>query len=364
MSFDEEFVGMLKTYPDAVADKKKFSAFLKDYFHGQNMQINLLCAVYDLGIVPDLQKTTAITNTFAYRYVKQIMDDYGVNRLNADWAVAMWCVCYGASILHKNCDIRLPKAGGNPTPAIRIEKGNGTQYGDLFTYTKVDGGYGVTGFTGTNRQTLVFSSQFNGKPVVEIMADVFKGIEIREAIMTSPVERIGNRTFMECTDLKQVVFSPVLREIGDQAFSGCTSLVTAVLPQGLESIGRYAFAGAPFKEIRIPLSVKWIGEGAFESNSRLTAIDLPEDIVDLPANVFRGCSSLTRVKLSEHTQKIGAEAFSGCSELSSLLIPESVEHIGEGAFNGTADKFTVLCHRFSYAEEYARQHHITYQLLF
>ena len=65
---------------------------------------------------------------------------------------------------------------------------------------------------------------------------------------------------------------------------------------------------------------------------------LPEDIVDLPANVFRGCFSLTRVKLSEHTQKIGAEAFSGCSELSSLLIPESVEHIGEGAFNGTADR--------------------------
>ena len=29
-------------------------------------------------------------------------------------------------MLHKNCDIRLPKAGGNPTPAIRIEKGNGT----------------------------------------------------------------------------------------------------------------------------------------------------------------------------------------------------------------------------------------------
>ena len=72
MSFDEEFVCMLKTYPDAVADKKKFSAFLKDYFHGQNMQINLLCAVYDLGIVPDLQKTTAITNTLLRKVVCQM----------------------------------------------------------------------------------------------------------------------------------------------------------------------------------------------------------------------------------------------------------------------------------------------------
>lgn len=364
MSFDEEFTGMLKKYPDAVQEKKKFSALLKDFFHGHNMRINLLCAVYDMGIVPDMQKTGTINNTFAYRYVKQMMDDYGVNRMNADWAVAMWCVCYGANVLRKSCDIRLPKPGRNPAPAIKIEKGSGTQYADLFTYSKMSGGYGVTGFSGTNRQTLVFSSHFSGKPVTQIMDGVFKGIEVQEAIMTGSIEKIGACAFMDCTFLKQVVFSPVLREIGDQAFCGCTSLSTAVLPPELESIGRHAFFGALFKEVRLPTTMKWIGEGAFENNVRLTSIVLPKDLVDIQANVFRGCVSLSHVKLAEHTEKIGTEAFRGCSALTSILIPESVQQIGEGAFSGTADKFTVQCYRASYAEEYARRHSITYQLIF
>lgn len=34
----------------------------------------------------------------------------------------------------------------------------GTQYGDLFSYTKVDGGYGVTGFHGRNKETIIFSN--------------------------------------------------------------------------------------------------------------------------------------------------------------------------------------------------------------
>ena len=31
----------------------------------------------------------------------------------------------------------------------------GKQYGDLFSYTEVDGGYGVTGFHGRNKETII-----------------------------------------------------------------------------------------------------------------------------------------------------------------------------------------------------------------
>lgn len=45
----------------------------------------------------------------------------------------------------------------------------GKQYGDLFSYTEVDGGYGVTGFHGRNKETIIFSNRHEALPVKKIM---------------------------------------------------------------------------------------------------------------------------------------------------------------------------------------------------
>jgi hypothetical protein len=41
-----------------------------------------------------------------------------------------------------------------------------------------------------------------------------------------------------------------------------------------------------------------------------------------------------------------------------------VRSIGENAFGGTHPKFTLLCHRLSEAERYARSHNITFQIIY
>ena len=363
--FKDKFEQLLSNYTDSITDKKKFSGLLKDFFPDNQMQVNLINTVYALGIVQDLNNVANINNSFAFRYVKQLVDEYGISRLNADWAVSVWCVCYGKNILHKPCDIEISQAKSGQKPAIVEEKNNDSnkQYADLFRYTKVDDGLGVIGFNGQNKKTIIFSDRYNGLPIKRIMPDSFADCEVQEVVMSGGISVIDNGAFKNCKDLKQVIFPMTLKEIGDNVFNGCESLITASLPIAIEQIGRYAFANTDLKNITIPKSVYWIGEGAYANCKRLNNVVIPDNIISIPDSMFKGCESLNEIKLSESVDSIGNNAFEGCSSLEMLIIPEAVKHIGENAFANVSPKFTLLCQRMSVAEHYAREHNITFQII-
>lgn len=366
MMFQDSFEQLLRDYPDAVSDRRKLAGLLKDYFPDRQMQVNLINEVHTLGIVQDIQSAAQINNAFAYRYVKRMVDEFGVSRLNADWAVSIWCVCYGRNTLKKRCDIEISQARSGAAPAIKEENSSnsGKQYGDLFRYAKTDDGYGVTGFSGQNKKTIIFSDRYNGLPVKQIMPSSFAECEVQEAVMTEGIERIGESAFKGCCNLRQVIFPYSLKEIQDRAFMGCGELITASLPLALEQIGKYAFAGTALKKIRIPKTVYWLGEGAYADCKRLDSIEIPDTIVSVSDKLFKGCEALTDIKLPESIDSIGEGAFEGCVALQNLVIPQAVKTIGENAFQNVSPKFTLLCKRLSVAERYARSHDIRFQIIY
>ena len=81
--FEDDFSKMLRDYPEAVADTKVFAGLMKDLFPGQQMQINLINTTYALGIAGEIADAAHINNAFAFRFVKRLVDEYGVSRLNA-----------------------------------------------------------------------------------------------------------------------------------------------------------------------------------------------------------------------------------------------------------------------------------------
>lgn len=362
--FEDDFSELLRKYPEAVSDKKRLSGILKDVFPTEQMKVNLLNIAYELGLPLEISKTAFINNAFAYRFVKQIVDTYGVSRANADWAVAVWCVCYGQMVLNKPCEIKLNKPGAAPAPAIKdIRDTNaGKQYSDLFQFTKVDNGYGVTGFSGQNKKTLIFPNRYNGQPVTQMMPQSFEECEVNEAIMIEGIQSIGEKAFYGCSGLKQVVFPNTVRQIGDSAFRACQMLGTAPLPASIVEIGRYSFAETGLKTVNIPKSVLWIGEGAFEDCKRLLSVTLPDGIGNIPDRLFKGCEALTNIKLPETVSEIGAFAFANCNSMLSLTIPDAVKTIGESAFEGMNPQFTLICPMLSAAEQYARKHDIKFQI--
>ena len=362
--FEDSFEGTLRKYPDVLADKKKFVGLMKDCFHEQQMQVNLINITYDLGIVGELSKAAQIDNAFAFRFVKRLVDEFGVSRLNADWAVSVWCVCYGKQILHKPCDIEISKGKSGSAPAIKDEQSSiGRQYNDLFQFRTITDGYAISGFKGKDIRTLIFPNTYNGRAVTRVFAHAFEGCSVQEVVMTDGIKVIEEGAFKDCENLKQVIFPNTLREIGSSAFSGCKSLVTAALPKGLEQIGDYAFSGTALRQVELPRSLLWLGEGIYRDCGKLSGIQFPRHLSEIPNETFMGCEALKKIELPENIAAVGREAFSGCTALIDMIIPESVITVGQNAYAGTSPSFTLICTQKSAAEQYARAYSVPFQIV-
>lgn len=355
---------MLRQHQASLDDRKKFTALVKDLFPDQAKNVNLLLMAYNMGIAQDIQTASHINNTFAFRYVKQLMDDFGMSRVNADWIVSVWCSCYGGKVLGKACDISIQKEGSGP--AIQGEQVSLCRsYGDLFTYEKSRRGKGlaVTGFRGDKNKTIIFQNRSGNTPVVEIADDSFSNSPTEEAILTEGISYIGRKAFSGCNKLHQVVLPISIEEIGDFSFENCNSLKSVSLPTALKTIGDGAFKGTGLRTIAIPKSVFWVGEGLLAECDSLDHLTISENIERIPAKMFENCKNLKKVELQENLVEIGERAFFGCSSLDFLIIPDSVKQIGLNAFANMDKQFILQCSFGSYAEEYARKNKIKYQLV-
>ena len=355
---------MLTRHQASLDDRKKFTALVKDLFPDQAKNVNLLLMAYNMGIAQDIQTASHINNTFAFRYVKQLMDDFGMSRVNADWIVSVWCSCYGGKVLGKACDISIQKEGSGP--AIQGEQVSLCRsYGDLFTYEKSRRGKGlaVTGFRGDKNKTIIFQNRSGNTPVVEIADDSFSNSPTEEAILTEGISYIGRKAFSGCNKLHQVVLPISIEEIGDFSFENCNSLKSVSLPTALKTIGDGAFKGTGLRTIAIPKSVFWVGEGLLAECDSLDHLTISENIERIPAKMFENCKNLKKVELQENLVEIGERAFFGCSSLDFLIIPDSVKQIGLNAFANMDKQFILQCSFGSYAEEYARKNKIKYQLV-
>mgnify|MGYP002621372889 CR=1 FL=1 len=132
-----------------------------------------------------------------------------------------------------------------------------------------------------------------------------------------------------------ITFYSDLAQIPDKAFQGQSNLTGIYIPDGVTSIGDSAFRGcSSLTSINIPDGVTSIGHGAFGDCSSLTSINIPEGVTSIAYAVFRDCSSLTSIKIPDGVTSIGYRAFEGCSSLTSINIPDGVTSIAYAVFYG------------------------------
>ena len=141
---------------------------------------------------------------------------------------------------------------------------------------------------------------------------------LTEANVPSTVEFEGNQY-------------PVIK-INDNVFAGNTNLTAVTLPEGLVEIGGFAFKGCKnLESVTLPESLTTLGDYAFISCKLLKTIKIPSGVTTIPNDCFYKCSSLESVTIPEGVTDIGGAAFSGCN-LKALTLPESLETIGNYAF--------------------------------
>ncbi len=212
-------------------------------------------------------------------------------------------------------------------------------------------------------------------------------------ILPASVTTLGEEAFCNCDGLKTVDLSACtgLTVLPRYVFGECTGISTLSLPPYLLTVGDYAFWRNSIHEIRIPGTVTYIGDNAFDvqgsSNDILSVIfePAPEGYVNKPlkivdtanfkaatdihiardidsasgsagdgnglfdaaVNVYieAGCTDISAKCFIENDNllkldfekaatltSISAKAFYGCDGLTSLVFPASLTTIGSNAF--------------------------------
>lgn len=188
----------------------------------------------------------------------------------------------------------------------------------------------------------------------------FIGSQLEEVHLGSTVTRIGEAAFEACTLLRNVQLQENLKVIEFGAFQGDTLLESVVLPNSVDSIGNYAFAQcrnltAPIYNdhifARLPMSyqghyitpegISQIAGTAFETCEGLTEVTFSSTIEEIGDMAFSYCSALTSVNLSPFIGTLKSGAFYGCSSLTTAHLGKNMQKILYNPFDH-CEQFTTL----------------------
>ncbi|MFA5046036.1 MAG: leucine-rich repeat protein, partial [Paludibacter sp.] len=147
---------------------------------------------------------------------------------------------------------------------------------------------------------------------------------------------IENEAFRACTGLITVTAVSGTSTYGGNIFSYCTNIKNIIIPEGTTEIKNNAF-GSNFgsvTSIKIPASVKSIGDRAFYACSGIDSISIPDSVTTIGAYSFSGCTGLKSLTIPNAVTKLGVYSFQNCSNMSTVSLPTALTSIEEGVFSG------------------------------
>lgn len=239
------------------------------------------------------------------------------------------------------------------------------------SYTLLEDGTYEVGLGECVEKYVYLPNEYNGIQVTKVEDYGFSESDIEGVLIPPGIITIGEYSFDDCSNLKEVVISKTVTAIGDKAFRYCYKLtkVKFETESKLETIGLNAFAYCEkLTEITIPANVTTIGDNAFRYCSKLTKVEFEEESkletigeyafdtceklaeIKIPTNVttidkyaFNSCA-LTRVEFEENSklEVIGKNAFSHCENLFMITLPSNLTKIGKNAFSDCGSLVQVV----------------------
>ncbi len=152
--------------------------------------------------------------------------------------------------------------------------------------------------------------------------------------VSDSVTRVQDCAFGNCPALSQVTFEGQPDEIAADAFAD-TKWYTEPASDFL-MIGDmlYAYRGKD-STVTVPDGVRIINTSAFEWNTDVASLTLPDSVEEIGRAAFWRCEGLQAAALG-NVKHIGESAFYGCQALRDLRLGNSLESLGDCALAGTA----------------------------
>ena len=171
---------------------------------------------------------------------------------------------------------------------------------------------------------------FSGSPE-SIEPNAFWGTALTEMYIPASVREIGGGAFAQCRSLVHVKAENV-ETVGDYAFEGCRSLRDAALGEKVKLYGRNCFIFCALDSFKVSPLASEIPIYMFADCSNLTEIRLPESIKTIGDAAFRNCINLQSVSMYDSVTTIGNEAFYDCSKLTDMTVSTGILNVGSDAF--------------------------------
>jgi hypothetical protein len=134
-----------------------------------------------------------------------------------------------------------------------------------------------------------------------------------------------------------------ITSIGDNAFEGNTTVTSVIIPNSVTNIGGWSFAEcASLASVTIGDSVTSIGGLAFNACTSLTMVAIPDSVTTIGVGLapvggtFGFCSSLTNVTMGKNVTNIGDYAFVLCGSMMSVYFRGNSPNLGAQVFGFSA----------------------------
>lgn len=175
---------------------------------------------------------------------------------------------------------------------------------------------------------------------LEIMANAFKGcIGLADVKLPEKTASVGDSVFLDCINLETVHIPSTLTSLGSSAtnalgiFDGCSSLSAITVADGNEN---YATVDGIFygKTSEVITTLFFVPKG-------LTgAIEIPNTVTTIGANVFKDHKGITKISFKDNTAPdtltIGASAFENMKALEEVRLPDGLKVINAKLFMGSS----------------------------
>ena len=207
-------------------------------------------------------------------------------------------------------------------------------FGTIFAFAAEDAGQGIEWSLDGNTLTISGSGDMrnfteNDTPPWHKQRD-----KIRAVIVKDGVTSIGDLAFYKYENIVSVTLAPGVKSVGAYAFSGCKSL-EMISFGGIEVISRCAFKECEsLKTIRLPRTLREIGEKAFYRCSSLESVTIPSSVQYLGERIFTYCDSLIGASVQASVDTIPEWMFYSCPNLSEVVVSGDIKKADSQAFYG------------------------------
>ena len=158
------------------------------------------------------------------------------------------------------------------------------------------------------------------------------------------VTTIKRCAFYKYAGLQSVKLPNSLKEIGDGAFYGCTSLTSPLSLPNVTSIGKWAFRSTGIQgTLNIPHSVDSIGDEAFRYCEGIDTLIIGNGIADID-DQFEDCGGITYLQLGSGVKTIAHNAFYDAKKLKRIVcyaIEPPVAQVQDGWSNGSFYNYNI-----------------------